>query len=111
MKDLKKWYLRAKYLLRVDILGTLTQLRQDWLSSKTVERTKLSLITVSSIRSEISRRSVRIGISSLMAMLKATYSAAVELKVMSVCSLLDQTMGQLKRVRENPVLDLTLTGS
>jgi len=75
------------------------------------EKTKLSLITVSSMRSEISRRSVRIGISSLMAKLKATHSAAVELKVMSVCSLLDQTMGQLKRVRENPVLDLTLTGS
>ena len=39
------------------------------------------------------------GRTSLMAILNATYSAAVELRVWSVCSLLDHRMGQPKRVR------------
>ena len=44
------------------------------------------------------------GRTSLMAMLKATYSAAVELRVWSVCSLLDHRMGHPNSVRVNPVL-------
>jgi hypothetical protein len=46
-----------------------------------------------------------------MAMEKATYSAAVELRAISVWSLEDQMMGQPKRVRTNHVLDFTDTGS
>ena len=41
MCDLKKWYFKAKYLLRGDILGTLIKARHDWLSSNTVDLTKL----------------------------------------------------------------------
>ena len=51
------------------------------------------------------------GMTSLMAMLNATYYAAVELRVWSVCSFVDHRMGQPKRVRVNPVLERTLSGS
>jgi len=46
-----------------------------------------------------------------MDMLKATCSAVVELRVMSVWSLLDHKTGQPKRINTNPVLDLTEVGS
>jgi len=51
------------------------------------------------------RRSVCMGINSLIAMLMATHSVAAELRVMPVCSLLDQLIGQLKREREKPLRD------
>lgn len=109
--DLKKWCFSAKCLFRVDILGKLIKLRFNWLSSKTVDKTMLFLMTGRSMRSDVSRRSVNIGINSLIAMLNAMHSVAVELRVMSVWSFLDQMMGHPKRVRENLVQDLTLTGS
>jgi len=46
-----------------------------------------------------------------MDMLKATHSAAVELRVISVCILLCQSTGQPKSVNTKPVQDLTDEGS
>ena len=74
----KKWYLRARYLLRVDILGTFTKDRHPWLSSNTVDRTRLCLTKGRSNLVPISCNKALMGSSSLMAMLKATYSAGVE---------------------------------
>ena len=105
MCEQKKWYFRERYLLRVDILGTLTMDRHPWLSSKTVDRMRVVGEHLSSSFEPISWRRARMGRTSLMAMLNATYSAAVELRVWSVCSLLDHKMGQPKRVRVNPVLE------
>jgi hypothetical protein len=107
----EKWYLRAKYLFLVDILGTLTRERHPWLSSNTVDLIKVVGEHFSFSLDLISWRRARMGRTSLMAMLKATYSAAVELRVWSVCSLLDHRMGHPNRVRVNPVLEQTLTGS
>ena len=108
---LKKWYFRARYLFLVDILGTLTRDKHPWLSSKTVDRMRVVGEHLSSSFNPITWRRARMGRTSLMAMLKATYSAAVELKVCSVCSLLDQMIGQPNRVRVKPVRERTQTGS
>ena len=95
----------------MDILGTFTKDKHPWLSSKMVDLTKVVGEHFSSILELISSRSALMGRTSRIAMLKATYSAAVELRVWSVYSLLDHRMGQPKRVRVNPVLERTLTGS
>lgn len=109
MCERKKWYFRERYLLRVDILGTLTMDRHPWLSSKTVDLTS-DLVTKLSFnfRASSLRRAHR---SSLIAIKNTTYSAAVEPRVISDWSLLDQIIGQPNKVKAKPVLDLTETGS
>ena len=111
MCERKKWYFRERYLLRVDILGTLTMDRHPWLSSKTVDLTN-DLVTKFNFNFRASSlRRARIGRSSLIAIENATYSVAVELRVISDWSLLDQIIGQPNKVKAKPVLDLTETGS
>jgi hypothetical protein len=107
----KKWYLKDKYLFLADILGELTVERHPWLSSKTVDRIKESSATLRSSLEHNSLRRALMGSTSRIAMLKATYSAAVELNVISDCNLEDQMIGQPKRVSTKPVLDFTDTGS
>ena len=77
-----------------------------------MDLTKVVGVHFNSILKLISSRSALIGRTSLIAMLKATYSAAVELRVWSLCNLLDHRMGHPNKVKVNPVLEnLTQTGS
>ena len=105
MCERKKWYLRDRYLLRVDILGTLTIDKQPWLSSNTVDLTRDLVTNLSFSLSANSCRRALIGRSSLIAIENATYSAAVELRVILDWSLLDQIIGQPNKVKAKPVLD------
>jgi hypothetical protein len=86
--------LEGKVLVAGHILGTLTRERHPWLSSKTTERPRLLPMDGRVSLSASSCRRTRIGRSSRIAMLNATYSAAVELRVTSAWSLLDQITGQ-----------------
>lgn len=78
---LEKWYLRAKYLFLVDILGTLTKERHPWLSANAVDCVKVVGECFNSILDWISWRGARMCRTSPLAMLNATYYVAVELRV------------------------------
>jgi hypothetical protein len=79
--------------LGVNILGTFTIESQPWLSSKTVDLTRdLETKFILSLE-DSSLNGACMGRSPLKAILNATFSAAVELHVISDCNLLNQMMG------------------
>ena len=95
----KKWYLTAMCFVWGDILVAVAMLSAPLLSSNTVDL--ISDLTCGSKFSSvaISHRSHCTGRNSLMAWLRARYSASVELRAISVCSLKFHTAGHPPRVK------------